>query len=305
MTAGEGDGRFFRHVLDSCPDLLCVYDLTDQRIIWCNDAAGTILGIRPEELVAETTTHALGRFLDEPERALVAGAVRQVTAKPDGDVVSLRVGIGVRDDRRRWVSARLAPFRRDDDGRVIQCLVVARDVTHDVEAEDRLSYRTLHDALTGLANRILIRDRLEAAIKRASRGGSIGLLFCDLDNFKRINDDYGHRAGDDVLRVVADRILHSVRPGDTVGRLGGDEFIVITDSEGDVLPVVQAIKERIRAEVAEPIRLGADEVTIRASIGVGIARGHDDPDALLDAADAAMYADKRRRGGYYSLDTSA
>src|SRR5579875_1020896 len=112
MTAGVGEAQFFQRVLDTCPDLLCVYDLGDQQIIWCNKAATVTLGVRAEELPAGADV--VERFLEEPERALLGRAIKQVTAKADRDFVSLRLATRDRDGLRRWLSGRLAPFRRDD-----------------------------------------------------------------------------------------------------------------------------------------------------------------------------------------------
>lgn len=304
MASGSADSDFYQRVVDTCPDMLCVYDLTERRVVWCNDAAPSVIGYRPEE-VTGATDQVLAQVLDESGRAALLAAARQVKGKADGDLVWVRLEVPSGDGGRRWLSGRMSPFERDSRGEVTRLLLVARDVTHVVEAENRLSRQTLRDPFTGLANRALIDDRLKAALNRVARGGSVGLLFCDLDHFKAVNDEHGHRAGDQVLRTVAERMRQCVRPSDTVGRLGGDEFVLITESDGDVMPVVEAIKERIQCELAVPISVGTAQVTVRASIGVGIARDHGDPDELLDAADAAMYADKRQRAGCLSLGTPA
>ena len=172
------------------------------------------------------------------------------------------------------------------------------------EARDQLEQQALHDALTGLANRVLFADRLDRALLKP--GASVGVLFCDIDDFKHVNDELGHEAGDDVLRVVAQRLLTCVRATDTVARLGGDEFAVLLDSASDASQVA----ERVVAAMLEPIDVRGEQV--RTSISVGIAHHHGavaqpsverraepielDREAtatvLLRLADTAMYAAK-------------
>ncbi|HZJ06151.1 MAG TPA: GGDEF domain-containing protein [Nocardioidaceae bacterium] len=171
------------------------------------------------------------------------------------------------------------------------------------ETRDQLQHQTLHDPLTGLANRTLFADRLEQLL--AQRSVDLGLLYCDLDDFKSVNDKYGHHAGDQLLCTVAERLLECVRPSDTVARLGGDEFAVLLgDSNG-----ISAVAERIVYAVKQPWRIG--EISVRTSVSVGIAyhQGvtegtHRDQlrattpmatasaERLLQQADAAMYAVK-------------
>jgi diguanylate cyclase (GGDEF)-like protein/PAS domain S-box-containing protein len=152
--------------------------------------------------------------------------------------------------------------------------------------EERMRHDAVHDPLTGLANRTLLRDRLEHALARSERdGGETGVLFVDLDNFKQVNDAYGHAAGDAVLVELGRRLRTAVRPADTVARLGGDEFVVVCEEaeEESVLAVSQRLQEAIRV----PLMVGS--VQHRLSASIGIALGHTDPDALLDKADAAVY----------------
>lgn len=302
--AAELPAGFYERLLQACPELICVWDIAAQRIVFCNAAAEPMLGVTPAQLEGGTG-ETVERLLGEPQRIALASAIDQISEMADGESVRLRIPVRAADGTRRWLASRLSPFARDESGAVTQCLAVADDVTHDVEAEHLLSYRTLHDALTGLANRTLIRDRLQASLHRATRGGSVGVLFCDLDGFKGINDQLGHRAGDQVLLAVADRIQRSVRESDTVGRLGGDEFVVVTDGDGDLRSVAEAIKQRIQRELTEPIQLESGTCTVSASIGIGIAGADGDADLLLEAADAAMYAEKRHHSRIIELGSIA
>jgi diguanylate cyclase (GGDEF)-like protein len=161
-----------------------------------------------------------------------------------------------------------------------------------------LEHQTLHDALTGLPNRVLLRKRMERALVHASGGGDLmAVLLIDLDHFKEINDTLGHLHGDLLLREIAQRLAAVVRPGDTVARLGGDEFAVLLEP---VSSPVQAISlaQSLRGRIAEPIDVDGVVMRTEASIGVAVAPDHgDDVDTMLRRADIAMYVAKGGRTG--------
>lgn len=171
-----------------------------------------------------------------------------------------------------------------------QVAVALEDVTERKHGEERLRYRTFHDALTGLPNRALCLDRITRAIERARRRANYiyALLFFDLDRFKLINDSLGHLAGDELLRRVADRLRREVRQLDTVARVGGDEFVVLLEeiaSPGDALRIVKAIRERLRV----PFAVEGRQFHITASMGVVLGPAdYDRPEELLQNAAIAM-----------------
>jgi diguanylate cyclase (GGDEF)-like protein len=160
------------------------------------------------------------------------------------------------------------------------------------QGRQRLAYQAFHDGLTGVANRALFLDRLEHALALHRRdGGGLAVIFLDLDDFKAVNDAYGHVAGDALLREAAARLTAGVRAGDTVARLGGDEFAVLLEGGGDPEQIGRRLLDALRA----PYRIGGRAVTVGASLGVVAAADHAAPTAesLISRADAAMYAGKR------------
>jgi diguanylate cyclase (GGDEF)-like protein len=167
------------------------------------------------------------------------------------------------------------------------------DISRRREMETLLVQQALHDPLTGLANRAKLVDRLGDALLNSPRAGRfVGLLFCDLDGFKLVNDQLGHGAGDELLRAVANRFRGTVRPSDTVARFGGDEFVVLC-SELNKPADAEAVAERIRAAFENPFVIGSHRLETSASIGIAVASGGTvAPDDLLRMADQAMYKAK-------------
>jgi diguanylate cyclase (GGDEF)-like protein len=181
-----------------------------------------------------------------------------------------------------------------------------RDITDRKRAEEELTRRATHDTLTGLPNRALIRERLHTALQRSRRSGlNVALLFIDLDGFKLINDTHGHEAGDAVLKTVSSRLLAQVRPGDTVARLAGDEFVVLCEQvEQPIVMSVLAI--RINDILRQPMGFKDNNLFVTGSVGVAIGNGGTHTaDDLLRYADTAMYAVKERgRDGWQFFSES-
>jgi diguanylate cyclase (GGDEF)-like protein len=171
-------------------------------------------------------------------------------------------------------------------------LVTFEDVTEQRRALARIEYMARHDGLTNLPNRVLLRERLEAALHRAGRGQIFALFCLDMDGFKAINDQYGHAAGDRVLQLFATRLQRCVREVDTVARLGGDEFAIIQAGIGG-LPDAMALAARLAGELALPYDALGRWVNVGASIGIALGpRDGTDPDSLLNHADLALYRAK-------------
>ncbi len=202
------------------------------------------------------------------------------------------------DTWRQTVTNRSAPW---EEMHLAEAAELARDIDQVLLrlAEAQMAHMALHDALTGLPNRRLLVERIASALDRADRrGGDVAILFCDLDDFKRVNDTAGHAAGDAILVEVAARLTSVLRAGDSVARVGGDEFVIVlepADEGGPVQPHEPAmmIAERVKSELSRPIRHQDSEHVISVSVGITFAAaGSLAEDALRDA-DMAMYRAKR------------
>jgi diguanylate cyclase (GGDEF)-like protein len=191
-----------------------------------------------------------------------------------------------------WVSTSGKPVF-DADGEYAGYHGTVRDVTAQQESSEKAQDMAYHDSLTGLPNRLLLLDRLTQAIAKAQRMRQrVAVLFIDLDRFKQVNDTFGHEAGDDLLRKVAERLRQSVRKSDTVSRFAGDEFVVILENvESDADFEILAAKIFESATVT--MRVGETGISVTPSVGVSVFPDHAaTAEALLKAADTAMYQAK-------------
>jgi diguanylate cyclase (GGDEF)-like protein/PAS domain S-box-containing protein len=184
-------------------------------------------------------------------------------------------------------------------------VAIVRDITERKVAEERIYHMAHHDDLTGLPNRSLIRDRLDHAILQAERKGRcVAVAFIDLDSFKLVNDGLGHNAGDELLKVVGARMQQCVRADDTLGRFGGDEFVIILGDLTDRADEIAPLLERIRQAVTEPVLLDGQEVQVSCSMGVVMyPRDGADPNTLMMNADAAMYRAKEMGNNNFQFYT--
>ena len=195
----------------------------------------------------------------------------------------------------------------DTNQKVIGFLSIAYDITQRKYREEYTRHVSLHDDLTGLPNRALLKDRINVAIEAAKRNRKkVGVMMLDLDHFKRINDTLGHHVGDELLKVVAERIVKSLRKSDTAARMGGDEFVVVTPDMSDDKSADSIANTLVKA-ISAPIQIGVHELTITPSIGVSCYPDDgEEANTLIKYADAAMYQTKAAgRHGHQHFNAAA
>ena len=198
--------------------------------------------------------------------------------------------------RHTWALTTKLPMH-DKDGVVVGLMGITREINEIRQVEMALQHLATHDALTDLPNRYLMLDRLNQILARArGSNASFAVLFMDIDGFKAINDAHGHEFGDVLLKTVAQRLVKNVRHGDTVARMGGDEFIVVLDMVAQMREA-DAVARHIGAALAKAITVQRHRVSVTVSIGIAAFPDNaGDVDALIKAADYAMYLAKRDGG---------
>jgi diguanylate cyclase (GGDEF)-like protein/PAS domain S-box-containing protein len=248
-----------------------------------------LLGYAPAELIGTRMT----RLIHGDDRAL-AGTARRRTART-GETESISLRLRRKDGTYAWLECRSRPVFDPATGGVRETQMALRDIGDRVEAQQEMERNALTDTLTGLANRTLLIDRLNQALRWLKRNvGLVGVLMLDLDHFKVINDTLGHQAGDAVLVEMARRLQHVARPDDTVARLGGDEFVMVIQGVATFADL-SACADRIVTALRDPYRIGGDEVVVTVSIGIAATSRTDHlPEDLLREADLAMYRAKDR-----------
>jgi diguanylate cyclase (GGDEF)-like protein/PAS domain S-box-containing protein len=259
----------------------------------------SMIGYRDEE-VGDAPQEWLERVHPEDSERLAAELQRHLEGQCGHFESEHR--IRHRDGRFLWVLSRGLAVR-DRDGRPTRIAGSLTDVTRRRQTEEQLQHDALHDALTGLPNRALLRDRLCVALAHRSRRRDylFALLFLDLDRFKTVNDSLGHLVGDELLVSLARRLQGLLRPGDTVARLGGDEFALIADDITEARDATR-LAERIHQALCQPFHVASHELFTSASIGIAVgADGYREPDEILRDADIAMYRAKLDGVGRHQL----
>src|SRR5215218_2075282 len=289
----ESEQRF-RSLVQNSSDIITILE-ADGTVRYVSPAVERVTGYKPEEQIG---TNAFGSVHpDDKEQAL--NTLAEVLKRP-GLHPPLEFRVPHKDGSWRYLEHVVNNLL--DDPAVSGVVINSWDVTERKALVEQLSYHAFHDSLTGLPNRALFMDRLEHALTRAHRRGTkVAVLFTDLDNFKVINDSLGHKAGDQLLVAVAERLKACLRPEDTAARLGGDEFTILVEDITSVGEVVQ-IAERIAEILQPPVPLGEQEVFATVSTGIALnISAQDLPADLLRHADLAMYQAKHKGRARYEV----
>jgi len=280
---------YFRTLVQNASDVIVILD-DDDRVRYASPSAKMVFD---PKLLGDL---ALDGLVHPQDRPRVKAALAQIR------------GGRARDQRDDWrilrsdgscIEVEVTCRNLREDPTVHGLVLTLRDVTERRQLERQLTHRAFHDSLTGLANRVLLQDRVEHAVARAQRDGTIvGVLFVDLDDFKVVNDTLGHSSGDQLLVAVAQRLTGVLRPSDTAARIGGDEFAALI--EGAMTPSeVEEVADRIVSTLATPFTLDSAQVGGGASVGAATTIEASGAEELLRHADLALYAAKAAGKGQW------
>ncbi|HEX6595808.1 MAG TPA: EAL domain-containing protein, partial [Acidimicrobiales bacterium] len=290
LEALAGTEARFRSLAKNSSDVITIVD-RDGIVVYSSSSVQRVFGLSPHEVVGR----AFADLVHPEDAERVADALAAAGAGEVLPLLECRLAHADGD----WRHVETALNDMFDDPVVRGLVLNSRDISERKSLEDELRRRALHDDLTGLANRGLFAERLEHRLATRS-GGSLAVLFLDLDDFKGINDSLGHAAGDQLLKDVARRLLTCVRPQDTVARLGGDEFAIMLEGADEVR--ARKVADRVLAAMAPSFEVDGQSLNAHTSVGVAVAAGGNaDAGELLSRADAAMYVAKSLGKGRYEL----
>jgi diguanylate cyclase (GGDEF)-like protein len=288
---GRRDEKLLYTVLNNMSQGVLMFD-SETRLVFCNHRYIEMYGlspdlVRPGCLLLDLLNHRIqvGTFAGDPEDYVAKLRESIADGETFGNVITASDG--------RAFSIVNKPLAEGG------WLATHEDITERRCAEERIAHMARHDALTDLPNRVLLRERLEHELKRVKRGESLAILCLDLDHFKSVNDTLGHPIGDELLKLVADRLRACTREPDTIARLGGDEFAIIM-TQLQRPSDAAALAHRIREAIIKPYQVDGHQIVSDISIGISIAPIDGmEPDRLLKNADMALYGAKADGRGLY------
>jgi diguanylate cyclase (GGDEF)-like protein/PAS domain S-box-containing protein len=287
----------FASLVRNASDVVTVVEI-DSTITYASPSSQRTLGYSSGDLDGT-------RFVDLVHEDDKTRALSFISAASEGEELTGTIEFRVRRRDGSFIYTETQRTNLLHDPNVHGIVLTTRDVSERREFEEQLSHQAFHDSLTGLANRVLFRDRVTHALERQERDQRpVSVLFMDLDDFKTVNDSLGHAAGDGLLGEVGERIREILRAPDTAARLGGDEFAVLLEDSGDGIGAAD-VAERLIHSLDAPFHLENKEVFVRASIGIAVAEPGDheidDVEALMRNADVAMYMAKERGKNRYQM----
>jgi diguanylate cyclase (GGDEF)-like protein/PAS domain S-box-containing protein len=281
----------WRKTIDALPDSVSLID-RECRIRRTNKATAALLNLPFEKILGRNCFELFHFTTEPPEKCPFIKML--ASRQPETEEFYL-------SDYKRWVSNTVNPMT-DEGGNITGAVHILRDITEEKRTEERLVHLATHDALTGLPNRMLFHDRLSQALTRAQRHRQrLAVLILDLDNFKDINDSFGHAAGDKVLQTVGERLKTLLRKSDTVARMGGDEFVLLIPEIRRLENVID-IAHKILMCIRKPVVF--DEHRIEITTSIGLALYPDDGEhgeTLMKRADNALYRAKKQSRDTYLL----
>jgi diguanylate cyclase (GGDEF)-like protein/PAS domain S-box-containing protein len=289
-TDEGGEQQLLDMILNNMSQGVLMFD-ADMRLVFCNQGYVEMYGLSPEMAAGCTLRDlidhgvATGTFTGEPDEYIEKLLGELAKGKTSNDIIKTKDG--------RTFSIVNKPLSGGG------WLATHEDITERQRTEERIVHMARHDALTDLPNRVLLRERLEHELKRVKRGEMLAVLCLDLDRFKSVNDTLGHPVGDELLKVVSDRLRGCTREPDTIARLGGDEFAIIMTAIQQATDAA-ALARRIRESIVKPFHLDGHQIVVDISIGISVAPlDATTPDQLLKNADMALYGAKGDGRGVY------
>ena len=285
---------FLKNILETISDAVFALD-TGGKFTHANQRLAQMTGYRHHELIGMPFSRIFPADTVFDVQRILSALIWE-----GGKEKRFEVHIAHADGHPRIVTCSLLPLKEGD--RVIGIAGTAVDITERKAAEQRIEHLAYHDPLTNLPNRRLLNDRLTMAMSQAQRDGRmVAVLFVDLDRFKSINDSLGHRTGDAVLQELGTRLRAAVRAGDTVARMGGDEFVFLLpaiDRADEAIAVARKVLDAVR----QPFNVEGREFVVTASIGMSFFPNHaSDAETLIKQADTALFESKRRASDTYEI----
>ena len=277
------------HAIEASATPILIVDVTQSAmpLIYVNRAFELVTGYTAQEAVGRNCRFLQGHDHDQPELEKIRTAIRE---RCPGYAILRNYR---KDGSLFWNELYVAPVPDPHGGQPRYFVGVQKDITEIRQYQEALERQANYDALTGLANRNLLKERMQQAISEARRHNwTFSVAFIDIDNFKRVNDSMGHGAGDELIRLLGQRLQSCLRDGDTVARLGGDEFVLLLTSQS-LDESIHTVVQRIRNTIINPFIISGKQLTITCSIGLANFP-HDGrhADTLLSNADSAMYQAK-------------
>ncbi len=283
----------FRSVVQNLSDVITILD-DEYKIKYASPSAKTLLGLEKVKFIGSRLTD----FCHPEDQANLSKFLLEIGEKHELGAVEWRIKCSDGE----WYYVESVGTDLLNDPSVSGIVITTRNVNERKILESKLTHQAFHDSLTGLANRVLFRDRVEHGLRRAKRQKvAIAVLFLDLDNFKNINDTLGHAVGDQLLEAIAENLKSSVREIDSVARLGGDEFAILLEDANQPEDSI-VVAKRILEKIQKVFNLQQKEVLVGISIGIAVSSaGLENVDELLRNADVAMYIAKERGKGQYAV----
>lgn len=296
---------FYKTLLDSMYDGVYVVD-RNRKILYWNEGAAKLTGFQPADVEGKRCRDCILNHVDQDGKSLCDENCPMVKTMEDGRPREAEVYFHHKDGHRVPILTKVAPVR-DAAGTIVGGVEVFSDNSSRIAVLQRvreLEAMALLDPLTGLANRRYAEIHLQDRLKEMERyGWPFGLLFIDIDHFKRVNDQYGHETGDRVLKMVANTLSANMRSFDLAGRWGGEEFIAVALNVAE--PQLSSIAEKLRA-LTEASFLNVDSRTVQVTLSIGatVARKGDSMDSLLKRADQLLYQSKAAGRNRVSMDAT-